>query len=114
MVKGNTKTRSSSINEVANSKSNPKNNEDSNAKDKKSGAASAKPFKRVVDKLTDRFHGFQQRDAHEFLGEVIDQIHEELSPPKAEEPSCTAVPTDEFFRWNVQVCLKCNHCGYSR
>ena len=106
-------------------------------------AASAKPVKKVVDRLTSRFHGYQQRDAHEFLGEVMDQIHEELSPnngkdnesetkdgenksPEGEKnDSKTNVdeskgsarkvePTDEFFRWNVQVCLKCKSCGYSR
>ena len=44
-----------------------------------SRCASAKPVKKVVDRLTNRFHGYQQRDAHEFLGEVMDQIHEELS-----------------------------------
>jgi ubiquitin carboxyl-terminal hydrolase 26/29/37 len=102
-------------------------------------AGSARQVKKVIDQLTDRFHGHQQRDAHEFLGELIDQIHEELTPPstgnggngneskgissqnKVESPrndkdfgAKLIEPTDEFFRWNVQVCLKCKKCGYSR
>ena len=114
-----------------------------------SKTASARPVKKAVDRLTKRFHGYQQQDAHEFLGELIDQIHEEFSPPppplngnegddnestdsdsgsgnddKSESPgkvkdSCCSgargmEPTDEFFRWNVQVCLECKTCGYSR
>ena len=99
---------------------------------------SARPVKKVMDQLTNQFHGCQQRDAHEFLGEVIDQIHEELSPPskgsgdenksidsnkegKPESPiggerleGNKIEPTDEYFRWNVQVCLKCKSCGYTR
>ena len=99
---------------------------------------SARPVKKVMDQLTNRFHGCQQRDAHEFLGEVIDQIHEELSPPSKgsgdENKSIDSnkegkpvspiggerlegnqiEPTDEYFRWNVQVCLKCKSCGYTR
>jgi len=106
---------------------------------RRNNAGSARGVKKVMDRLTDRFHGCQQRDAHEFLGEVIDQIHEELSPPstgneqegseskqdgtgdKSESPrkeedsgAREIEPTDEFFRWNVQVCLKCKSCGYSR
>jgi len=77
-----------------------------------SRCASAKPVKKVVDRLTNRFHGYQQRDAHEFLGEVMDQIHEELS--KDSESKSQQDPTDDFFRWNVQVCLQCKSCGYSR
>lgn len=111
-----------------------------------SKTASARPVKKVVDRLTNRFHGYKQQDAHEFLGELIDQIHEEFSPPpspsngnegegdesidsdsendKSESPGkgkdscCSGIrgmePTDEFFRWNVQVCLECKTCGYSR
>jgi len=121
---------------------------------------SAKGVKTVMDRLTDRFRGCQQRDAHEFLGELIDRIHEELAPSsnqnnnnnnaegkendrgnrdmgsprpgchggdshEASEASTAAAataaaaardvePTDEYFRWNVRVCLECKHCGYSR
>ncbi|CAB9501062.1 Ubiquitin carboxyl-terminal hydrolase [Seminavis robusta] len=44
----------------------------------KPGAASAFAVKRAIDRKTDKFKGFQQRDAHEFLGDLIDNIHEEL------------------------------------
>jgi hypothetical protein len=98
------------------------------------GAASARGLKDAMDELTDRFHGFQQRDAHEFLGELIDMIHEELqdrgkeatggnfAPELSKEhskntkavPINARAPTDDFFRLDVQVCLKCKSCGYSR
>ena len=103
-------------------------------------AASPKFVKASVDSKTDKFRGFHQRDAHEFLGHLIDQMHEELeSPPveeivdpgspfdpkKGEEKPATessagsevqddAFATDRFFRLNVEVCLECKSCGYSR
>jgi sentrin-specific protease 1 len=108
----------------------------------KLGAASALNVKVVIDKLTDKFKESEQHDSHEFLGELIDRIHDELSGKKENDasssvdsnvmPSSTASannddkngiklsqdeivePVDEFFRWNVQVCLKCKSCGYSR
>ena len=32
-----------------------------------------------MDGLTDNFAGYEQRDAHEFLSDLIDLLHEELS-----------------------------------
>jgi ubiquitin C-terminal hydrolase len=90
------------------------------------GAASACHVKVVMDKLTDQFKGYEQHDSHEFLGELIDRIHDELSCKKENDASSSVEngiklsqdeivePVDEFFRWNVQVCLKCKSCGYSR
>ena len=96
-------------------------------------AASARPVKVLMDQLTDRFKGSQQHDSHEFLGELIDRIHDELSgsqeseinskdninamPPMNSDNKDKVVapaPVDEFFRWNVQVTLECKSCGYSR
>ena len=106
----------------------------------KVGSASAKAIKTVVDANTHKFRGYQQRDAHEFLGDLIDQIHEELERAsdkntivqgvhqkdeglKADEElvhsnSDTSngpmLPTDGYFRLDVEVCLKCQSCGYRR
>lgn len=85
-----------------------------------SASASARDVKTEIDKLTDRFVGFEQRDAHEFLGEVMDAVHEELKEKQLEgsdgqQPAMTTKePTDEFFRLDVRVCLTCESCGYFR
>lgn len=44
------------------------------------------------------------------------------SSPQSRDPACPAVakpsppllPTDDFFRLKVRVCLRCDSCGYSR
>ena len=67
-------------------------------------------LKQAVDAKTDKFEGTLQRDAHEFLGDLIDRMHEEIESGKGEQVE----PVDEFFRLNVEVCLQCKSCGYSR
>lgn len=109
------------------------------AKSRSPGAASPREVKDAMDKLSDKFQGSEQQDAHEFLGDLIDCIHEEmLSKPKVkpEEESTDShkmasnaenetdldeatskgsiLPTDKFFRCDVETCLKCVTCGYSR
>ena len=76
-------------------------------------------FKYVLDKVTNKFVGFQQRDAHEFVSDLIDLVHDELVEATKEAPSESKVhnivfPTDKFFRLNVKVCLKCDSCAYTR
>jgi hypothetical protein len=91
------------------------------------GSASAKMLKFAVDSTTDKFRGYQQRDAHEFLGHLIDEVHEEIKPKEPEKKkddstSSTSqshsldelLPTDDYFRLNVEVHLTCKSCGYSR
>ncbi|KAL7453474.1 hypothetical protein ACHAWC_005147 [Mediolabrus comicus] len=105
-------------------------------------AANPSALKKQMDVLTDKFHGYEQRDAHEFLGDLVDFLHDELAEcPDDEEkedttknffqdsdeddgiesaaPPAAAVatpilPTDEYFHLKVRVCLECNSCGYSR
>jgi hypothetical protein len=88
-----------------------------------SDAADPSALKKQMDVITDKFHGNGQHDVHEFLGDVIDSLHDELvkpAPPdengeSAAPPAATiATPTDEYFHLKVRVCLECNSCGYSR
>jgi len=95
-------------------------------------------LKEAMDGLTDNFAGYEQRDAHEFLSDLIDLMHEELSRTVDVDVNTNAksvkeaggsgsdsgdgtcrplpppLPTDEYFRLDVDVCLTCDHCQYSR
>mmetsp|Transcript_41363 Transcript_41363/g.86772 ORF Transcript_41363/g.86772 Transcript_41363/m.86772 type:complete len:705 (+) Transcript_41363:555-2669(+) len=47
-------------------------------------AGNPEALKRQMDALTDKFAGYEQRDAHEFLADLVDFLHDELaSPPPA-------------------------------
>lgn len=80
--------------------------------------------KDAMDEKTDKFFGYEQRDAHEFLSDLVDYVHEELEKDSKNDEEATAevssepkekmnFPTDDFCM-TVQVCLKCCSCGYSR
>jgi hypothetical protein len=43
-----------------------------------SKAADPSALKKQMDVLTDKFVGYEQRDAHEFLSDLVDYLHEEL------------------------------------
>jgi ubiquitin C-terminal hydrolase len=73
--------------------------------------------KKAMDAITDKFVGYEQRDAHEFLSDLVDRVHDELEEETKESGAtedASPLPTDEFFRMNVQVCLTCDSCGYTR
>lgn len=82
-------------------------------------AANPSIVKMAIDAVTDKFQGYQQRDAHEFLSDLVDRVHDELEEEQKEKGIETTdttplFPTDEYFRMNVQVCLTCDSCGYAR
>jgi len=99
-----------------------------------SKAANPSALKKQMDVLTDKFAGYEQRDAHEFLGDLVDFLHDELAEndeakkKKSEDAPdesaaaaaaaaavvTTDLPTDEYFHLKVRVCLECKSCGYSR
>ena len=52
-------------------------------------AANPTALKKQMDALTDKFAGYEQRDAHEFLSDIVDFLHDELAavPPRPMPPS---------------------------
>jgi uncharacterized UBP type Zn finger protein len=72
-----------------------------------------------MDAITDRFAGYEQRDAHEFMGELVDRVHDELEEEQKKRNTADdrrasgRLPTDDF-RMTVQKVLKCESCGYER
>ena len=96
-----------------------------------SSSVNPRQLKEAIDAVTDRFSGYEQRDAHEFLSDLIDRVHDEMEetkqaaetnkenvPPNASTTvtsgKAVAALTDEFFRMDVKACLKCDSCGYTR
>ena len=77
------------------------------------------PFelKEAIDLLTNKFTGYEQRDSHEFVSALIDYIHEELVKMTSgivHGEDVIVLPTDEYFKLNVKVCLTCDSCKYRR
>ena len=85
-------------------------------------------IKDAMDAVTDKYAGYEQRDAHEFISDLIDFVHDELQSSAAPVnemdqkvesekddsiKKSVPVPTDDFCM-SVQVCLKCCSCGYAR
>ncbi|KAL7567704.1 hypothetical protein ACA910_012041 [Epithemia clementina (nom. ined.)] len=78
-------------------------------------------LKRAMDDKTDKFVGYEQRDAHEFLSDLLDHIHGELEQPQQAAAAAAPrkdkvplqLPTDDF-RLTVLVSLQCTHCHYTR
>jgi hypothetical protein len=48
-------------------------------------AANPSALKKQMDVLTDKFVGYEQRDAHEFLSDLVDYLHEELVAEEKKE-----------------------------
>lgn len=72
-------------------------------------------LKKEMDKVTEKFSGYEQRDAHEFLSDLLDLLHEELTEARISSGKMDmTLPTDEYFRLDLDVCLTCNSCQYSR
>lgn len=79
-------------------------------------------IKAAIDAKTDKFRGYLQRDAHEFLSDLIDHVHEELNPTpeNGTVKDGDAIPSEkrdslmDDFCLKVKSGLKCNHCGYDR
>ncbi|GAX10105.1 ubiquitin carboxyl-terminal hydrolase 26/29/37 [Fistulifera solaris] len=79
-------------------------------------AIDPRAVKEAMDMTTDKFLGYEQRDAHEFLSDLIDNIHEEVQaerPKPVQANPHEASPMDDFLL-TVRVCLTCASCGYSR
>ena len=89
--------------------------------------ANPKELKKVIDALTDWFHGYQQQDAHEAIGFIVDALHDELAgaakeikgtSDSADEASGAKdvdiiLPTDKYFRLEFREQNVCVDCGFT-
>ena len=89
--------------------------------------ANPKELKKVIDALTDWFHGYQQQDAHEAIGFIVDALHDELAgaakevkgkSDSADEASGAkdvdiVLPTDKYFRLDFREQNVCVDCGFT-
>lgn len=89
--------------------------------------ANPKELKKVIDALTDWFHGYQQQDAHEAIGFIIDALHDELAGAAKAIKGGTIgadgasgakdedilLPTDKFFRLEFREQNVCTECGFT-
>ena len=89
--------------------------------------ADPKDLKKAIDALTDLFHGYQQQDAHEAIGFIIDALHDELAAAaksvkrdtiSADEASGAkdvdiVLPTDKYFRVEFREQNICIDCGFT-
>jgi uncharacterized UBP type Zn finger protein len=87
--------------------------------DLSASAAQPNQIKRAIDKKTEKFLGYEQRDAHEFLADLIDHLDEEIKTNSSGDGGETTAtdtalrPTDGFCL-TVRAHLQCTSCGYSR
>ena len=86
--------------------------------------ANPKELKKAIDALTDWFHGYQQQDAHEVIGYLIDALHDELAAATKEAKAGTdatddaaeadiVMPTDKYFRLEAEEQNFCVECNFS-
>eukprot|EP00978_Attheya_sp_CCMP212_P013016 scaffold32479_cov44-Attheya_sp.AAC.3 len=119
----------------------PKENKRKNADDAQETpvvtvAGDPRCIKKAMDSATDKFIGYEQRDAHEFVSDLLDLLHDNMTVEKGSKETdenseidqsketneevkeskakLTPPPTDEYFRLDVRVCLTCDTCGYKR
>ena len=72
-------------------------------------AADPSALKKLMGKLKENeYNGNNQEDSHEFLRDLIGCLHEELDGGDKELIDDIEPPTDEFFRTDVTLCVKCN------
>ena len=79
--------------------------------------ADPKDLKQVIDddcaKRSLAFPTGSQQDADEFIIYIIDTLHDELKEASVVAGIDVALPTDTYFRLEVEEERKCAQCGHS-
>ena len=106
------------------------------AADRRQESTSVSPHavKDAIDEKTDKFIGYEQRDAHEFMSDLVDLLHEEQcgkqmgNTTEKEDPAANEEPTEkdemddkapkfspmDDFLCTLRTHLRCLACGYER